>query len=247
MIYIKNTPNNAGVSIYGDFMDFEKLYDSLHDVIGDEDEFISYESPRIRVLGICYDLRHALMGDREIEFVDNGMDEEKMKWMSMITPEKNVYLKINVLWPEILFVCMVLNDFIELYARKRAKGSYNAVTDKKNIWDESIAHVRVFQAAITKCIKETVSKASFSRMINLMNRAYFSGYITQYIDVLNCRFLDMNSEKRLKNITIMAKRITEQGDEYQQVTADVKMAAMHYNCPVTNISSGVDYPEDIEW
>jgi hypothetical protein len=92
MIYVKNTPQNAGVAIYGDFMDFERLYDSLHNVVGDEDEFISYETARMRVLGVCYDIRHALMGDREIEFVDNGMDEAKMRWLSAITPDKNVYL-----------------------------------------------------------------------------------------------------------------------------------------------------------
>jgi hypothetical protein len=99
MIYVKNTPQNAGVAIYGDFMDFERLYDSLHNVVGDEGEFIYYETASLRVLGVCYDIRHALMGDREIEFVDNGMDEAKMRWMSAITPDKNVYLKINVLWP----------------------------------------------------------------------------------------------------------------------------------------------------
>jgi hypothetical protein len=76
-------------------MDFERLYDSLHNVVGDEGEFIYYETASLRVLGVCYDIRHALMGDREIEFVDNGMDEAKMRWMSAITPDKNVYLKIK--------------------------------------------------------------------------------------------------------------------------------------------------------
>jgi len=77
MIFVKNTPNNTGVAIYGDYMDFENFYEALHAVVGDEDEFVGFEAARIRVLGICYDIRYALMGDREIEFVDNGMDEEK--------------------------------------------------------------------------------------------------------------------------------------------------------------------------
>ncbi len=29
-----------------------------------------------RVLGVCYDVRHAYQGDREIELVDNGMTAE---------------------------------------------------------------------------------------------------------------------------------------------------------------------------
>ena len=124
MVYVKNTPNNTGVAVYGDYMDFENLYEALHTVVGDEDEFVGFEAARTRVLGVCYDIRHALMGDREIEFVDNGMDEEKKRRMSVLASDKNVYLKIYVLWPEILFVTMALNDFIRLYARKKAKKSY---------------------------------------------------------------------------------------------------------------------------
>jgi hypothetical protein len=66
MIYVKNTPQNAGVAIYGDFMDFERLYDSLHNVVGDEDEFISYETARMRVLGVCYDAPHPPCGNLDI-------------------------------------------------------------------------------------------------------------------------------------------------------------------------------------
>lgn len=52
------------------------------------------------------------------------MDVNKKKLMSVIPCDKNVYLKINVLWPEILFVTMALNDFILLYARKKTKKNY---------------------------------------------------------------------------------------------------------------------------
>jgi hypothetical protein len=39
-------------------------------------------------------------------------------------------------------------------------------------------------------------------MMNLMNKDYtwVDGYATQYLDILNCRFLDMSREKRLKSI-----------------------------------------------
>jgi hypothetical protein len=123
--------------------------------------------------------------------------------------------------------------------------TYNLLLDKQNIWDESIAHVRVFQAALSSCIKETISQASFNRTLNLMNHHNTStdGFITQYIDILNCRFLDMNPQ----NISIMAKRLAERGDEYQQIKKEVIAAAKHYNCPVDNISPGVNYPEDVEW
>jgi len=225
MVYVKNTPNNTGVAVYGDYMDFENFYEALHTVVGDEDEFVGFEAARTRVLGVCYDIRHALMGDREIEFVDNGMDEEKKRRMSVLASDKNVYLKIYVLWPEILFVTMALNDFIRLYARKKAKKSF------------------------MKCIKDTVADTSFRRMMNLINKDYtwFGGYTRQYLDILNCRFIDMHSEKRLKSIPTMAKRLAERGEEYNQIKSEVAAAARHYNTCEDNINPPVDYPEDFEW
>ncbi|RJX25514.1 MAG: hypothetical protein C4554_07355 [Dethiobacter sp.] len=239
MIFITNTPNNTGVAIHGDYMDFDELYDALHEIVGNESEYTSYEAARMRVLGVCYDIRHAIMGDREIEFVDNGMDGEKMKRLSMITPDKNIYLKIYVLWPEMLFVTMALNDFILLNHRKC----------KHPQWDKTTAVVRKLQAAFSECIKQTVSDASYKRMVNMMIHDYtwFDGYATQYLDILNCRFLEMDKEKRLKSISTMAKRLVERDDEYRKLRSEVMEAARKYNCPVDDIRLQLEYPEDIEW
>ncbi len=249
MIYVKNTPNNTGVAIYGDYMDFDTLYNALHTLTGDEGEFISFEGARLRVLGVCYDIRHALMGDREIEYVDNGMDQDMMKRFATISSGKNIYLSINVLWPEMLFVMMVLNDFVRLYAKKQSKNSYNMMMDRRVVWDPEIAHVKVFQAAVAKCIKEIISDSSYSRIMKLMTKEYewFDDYATQYVDLLNCSFLEMDSEKRLKNITIMAKRLAEFGREYQEVKSEVIEAAKKNSCSINNIRLNVEYPEDIEW
>ncbi|WP_407081839.1 DUF6904 family protein, partial [Psychrobacillus antarcticus] len=62
MISMQNTPNRLGVTTTGDFQDFEELYEALHTIVGEEMEYIHYDAVRIRVLGVCYDIRHALMG-----------------------------------------------------------------------------------------------------------------------------------------------------------------------------------------
>jgi hypothetical protein len=82
-----------------------------------------------------------------------------------------------------------------------------------------------------------------------MNGSYVStrGYITQYIDVLNDRFYNMDKEKRLKNIPIFAKRIAERGEEYQALEADIKEEAKKRNCNVHDLRLAIDYPEEIEW
>jgi len=250
MIQVKNTPNYAGVAINGDFYDFEALYESFHTIVGEEWEWEEYEGVRLRVLGICYDIRHALMGHREVAFVENGLDEYKMKQLSVIANDKNIYLTFNVLWPEALFVLMALNDFIKVYARKQAKDKYYALIDYRNIWDPSIAMVRSFQAAIANCMKETIPETSINRVFKLMYHDYSwaDNYATQYLDELNCRFIEMEAEKRIKNITIMAKRIAEKGREYQAVNEAVLKAAREYNCHMTEIRmSSPGYPEFIEW
>jgi hypothetical protein len=249
MLKVSATENLAGVTITGDYGDFETLYDSLHEIVGDEEDYPGHGAARIRVLGVCYDLRHALMGDREIIFVENGMDIEKMKRMGTITHDKNVYLSINVIWPEMLFVLMALNDFCRFHAYKLTKKRYDIMSDKSIIWDHNISQIRLFQSAAAKCLKETVGGKPFSRMINMMIKDYtwLEHYFTQYLDVLNLRFLDMDREKRLKNLSIMAKRLTEMGDEYRSVERTILEAAKEYNRNPIDIRLKLEYPEEIDW
>lgn len=239
MIFVKHTPNHAGVAIYGDYLDIEELYNTLHDVVGKENEYTSYQGVRMRVLGFCYELRHALMGNREFEFIDNGMDENRMKELAMITPKKNIYVGTHVLWPEMLFIIMCLSDFILLRQKKI----------KYPEWDANIAAVHKFQAAVGECLKQAVTETSYKRILNMITHDYtwFYGYTIQYIDILNGKFLAMSKEKRLKSIATIAKRIAENGDEYRAVREEVLEESLKYNCPVDEIQYDWDYPENIQW
>lgn len=251
MIFVRNTPNNAGAAIFGDFADFEGLYEALHTVVGEEDEFVAYDAARLMVLSVCYDIRHALMGDREFEFVDNGLDEEKKRRSSTIAPDKNVYFKMNVLWPQILFVVMALNEFVELYARKRTKNRYsiNPYTAEKTVWDISVAQVRMLQAAVLTCLQETIPEGAFIRMRKIMNRNSLScdHYATQYIELLDYKFIKMGKEKRLKNISIFAKRIAESGREYRDLLFQLKEEAKEQDCGVDDLQLALDFPDEFEW
>lgn len=239
MLYVTNTPNNTGVSIHGDYMDFNEIYGALIKILGSKEDFPHYETVKIRVLAICYDLRHAMAGEREVEIVENGMDQSKMKRLSRITPDKNVYLVITTLWPEILFMQMALNDLIYLNNKKC----------KHPNWDRTTITVRKFQAAISECLRQTISETSYKRLINIMDKDYptLEDYVIQYLDLLNSRFLSLNAEKRLKNIPIMARRIAEQAEVYQEVKTDVLNAARAHNCLPAEISLGLEFPEHVEW
>nr|WP_143414453.1 hypothetical protein [Halobacillus massiliensis] len=53
-------------------------------------ELLAYDGARLRVLGICYDLRHVMMGNRSIKRVGNGLDREKMRHLSIVASEENL-------------------------------------------------------------------------------------------------------------------------------------------------------------
>ncbi|MHB1754163.1 MAG: hypothetical protein EVJ48_09930 [Candidatus Acidulodesulfobacterium acidiphilum] len=55
-----------------------------------------------------------------------------------VCSDKNVYYRIEILWPELLFVMISLNDFVKLYALKKSKMRYDAMLYKENIWDSAI-------------------------------------------------------------------------------------------------------------
>ncbi len=250
MLTIKNTPNLAGIEISGDYQDLDTLYMSLLTIVGDEEEYGNYEGPSLRVLGLMYDIRHAFQGDREFEFVSNGMDEDRMKLLEMITPEKNLYYKVNVYYPEVLFVTMAINDFIRLYSKKQAKSAPFPLLDKKNLLDASITTARLFQSLVVGCLKESITEASFKRTLNLMHKDYpwMDGYATQYLDMLNIRYLNAGDrEEREKLLLTTVKRIVEKSKEYQEVERDVREMAIANNCSKEDIRLSWDYPEEIEW
>jgi len=256
VIIIKNTDKLAGVSISGDNYDLDKLVNALYTIT--IDEFTQKHAKHIRistrVLGLCYDVRHALQGDREVELVDNGMDEDKMKFHSMITPKNNVYYKCNYLYPEMFFIMLALNELVKIRIKElsKSKSYFTDAFDKNTIWDDTIATIRSFQGEFMKCVKELLTDNSFARWLKLMNNDYI--YIEeiagQYVDLLNIKYIAMDKEKRLKNLNKIAKRIAEfsNDSDHNEIKEVVVKAAKEYGCCEGDIHiQGMEYPEDITW
>ncbi|WP_341960061.1 hypothetical protein NM897_09745 [Planococcus maritimus] len=243
MLQITNTPNYAGVTIAGDYQDFDELYEALHLIVGEEGELPAYDSVRLRVLGVCYDIRHSMMGDRGAIAVPNGFDREKAHYMPIIAPETNIYLTFEVMWPELLFVSFSLNDFIELYEKR----------SNTHPWDPTIVAVRKLQGAVARCLQETLTESKYGHLKKYirpyMNYSYglYRDYATQYLDHLNIKFLKMKPEKRLANISIMAKRLGELDHNYFDAKIGIADAARNLNVYESEIRFNEEYPEDFEW
>jgi len=249
MIKAELTPRHVGLAISGDYEDLDHLYDALFRIIGEEDEYPSYASARIRVLGLCYDIRHAYMGDRDIRVLDNNMTREKMKLTGKVVHTTNVYYEFQTLMPEILFVVMALNDFCLLRARKESKQQLDPMRHKKIIWDRDIAQIRMLQAAVLDCLSRALEPRAVTRLLNLMIQDYpwMDNYFTQYVDLLNVEIIEMAQEKRLKFVTVLAKRLTElDAPEYLELRHEIKDYAKVRGILPDEVRLDLDYPE-VEW
>jgi hypothetical protein len=195
------------------------------------------------------------MGDREVEFRDNNMDEDKMKWHSIIAPKNNLYYSCNCLYPEMFFAMLALNELVELRIMDLTKKKYisrDEVLSGKVVWDKDIAAIRAFQAQFAECVKGTIKEVTFTRWNNFMNKGYLliRWMAGQYVDVLNVRYIKMTKEKRLKNLTSIARRIAEyeNDEEHDEIKRLVSKAAKEYSCSEGEIRlHGIEYPEDIIW
>ena len=254
MIIIRNTENLAGVEISGDFYDFNDLYDALHVIaISEEsDKHTQYIDISTRLLGFCYDLRHAFQGDREVDLVDNMMNEEIMAFHSTIMPKNNVYYKFNYLYPEMMFVMLAMNALVNIRIRELAKSKYDEAFDRNVIWDNVIWAVRGFQAAFAKCVKNTLTQNSYARWQKFMSVKYsfIEDICGQYIDIQNIKYIALDKENRLKRLNTFAKRIAEfrYDAEHDEIKEVVTEAAIENSCQEGDILlEGLEYPDHIEW
>ncbi len=250
MITIKPTENFAGVTITGDFNDLDALVEAFYAITIDEDDVKhkTYFNISTRLLGMCYDIRHACQGDRGVVLQANGMDNDKIKYHKIIAPLNNVLYECNSLFPEMVFTLLTINKLVEIRAKSLSKNKYFELSDNAVLWNKDIAILRFFQAAFVDCVKNILSPNMFSRWINLVSSKsnYIEWIATQYLDVVNIDFLELDKEKRLKNINIFTKRITEfeHDSEYKEIKNILNESKAIYGHENVRFL-GDDYPEII--
>lgn len=248
MLDIKVTENYGGIEVKGDYADFEQLYDSIFEIIGDGEDYPTLEKLRIQILAFCYDLRHAKQGSREIELVKNNIDDEIMKWHSIIAPINNVYYKFKYILTQAIFVVYALNIFIDNYKCKKYKSSYYT----KVVYDEAVNIVQEFQSKVIKAIVKILSEKNKKIFLKLFYDRKFgtNRLVHQYLELIDCRYLAKNKEDRLKGIVNTTKRVIKYW-EYQEYI-DLEQELIEYSeknqCDIDNIMiDGTEYPEEINW
>ena len=157
MLTIKTTEKLTGVVVSGTYGDLNNLYDALSNVIVEEWSYPEFEACRIRVLGLCYDIRHAYQGDRNRGKVEFGEE----------------VFSFEYLWPEMVFIFAVLDDFNRL---SEGSGCYLKQENAEQMFyhpdtrdmllerlPDDIALVRYFQNLIKNAFQRTIDPKRYKK------------------------------------------------------------------------------------
>ena len=258
MIVATPTENLAGITIEGTHDDFYEIMESIYRMTGLEDSYRDYYwSVKNRLLGMCYDIRHAFMGDRDIKVVDNGVHDEMMKWHSMILPMKEVRFSANFLFPEAVFVALSapeLYRWSSKYYGKRTKKQEEAAKFPAQKYSDYIrdkAIIDGLSAVILGALAEVIGDDELENLFKLRGRQYgdiFMDYAAQYVDKCNMEYLKTAPDKRKDKLKNIAKRFIQQPDAYKNLKRDLEYSARQYHCSFHELHDpNLKYPEEIEW
>lgn len=258
MISAKHTEKLVGLTIEGDYDDFYEIVESIYRMTGPDDSYSDYYwGVKNRLLGVCYDIRHAYMGDRDIKLVDNGVQDEMMKWHSMILPKQEVHFSVNIMFPEAVFVALSAPELYvwssQYYGQRTKKqeevASFPAQKYSDYVRDKAI--IDTLSAVILGALAEVIGDDELEKLFKLKGSQYgdsFFNYATQYVDKCNIEYLKTASEKRKDKLRNIAKRFVKQPDSYRNMKRDLEYAARHYGCSIYELHDPkLEYPEEIEW
>ena len=239
MLSITHTENLTGAIVSGDYWDFDELNHAIYKVIGEEGKYYDLEGSRARVLKVCHDFRQAYLGDRNIEFVKNGLHKDSMKKHDLVAPEKNIYFTVEILWPELIFAVIALNDFIKLYQKNH---SFPLI-------DPHVTAIRKFQSAVGVSLSELIDEEQFQDFMKLINNQLTNvhKYAIQFVDVLNINYIKMTKEQREKSLGTYALKLAVQDNEYEAFRNQVIKSASVSKSSIHDLALTVPYPKNIEW
>lgn len=239
MLSITQTENLTGAKISGDYWDLDEINQSFYTVVGDENNYYDWEGSRKRVLGVSYEIRQAIQGGRRVDFVSNGLTKDSMKNNDIVTSGKNIYYSVEVLWPELIFTSIALNDFARLYAKEHTHPSL----------DVHIATVRKFQSAVGEALQTILTKNEHTQFMILLSRSETNvqEYAIQFVDMLNLHYINSTKEQRQKNLGSIALKLAVQDKEYEAFRNQVILSANKTKSDIHDMSITQKYPVEIEW
>lgn len=239
MLTIQNTGLFTGVRIGGDYWDLDEVITAIQHLVGNEKIYYDYQGSRLRILGVCHKIKQAIHGECNLDFVSNGLNKVIMKEHQIIAPDKNIYYSVEVLWPEIMFTILALNDFIKLHEERFDNTG----------WNIHIAISRKFQAAVATCLMEHLTEEQYIAFWELMDtkRPSTFRYATQYVDVLNLQLLQLSAEERKESLAAFLFKLILEDEEYMDIKTQLLETANLTKSPLHDLELDITYPDTIDW
>jgi hypothetical protein len=178
-----------------------------------------------------------------------------MKWHNIIAPTKNVQYSCQILFTEMFYAMLAINELIEVRVKiltKRTSIYKDELMDKSVIWDTTISTMRLFQSTFAACVKETVTPNAYSRWLKAINHPYIGiqSIRHQYLDFVNFEWIALSKEKRLKDFNRISKRISDyyRDEEFKEISDEIDRFAREHNVCKSDVRfKNLRYPETFDW
>ena len=251
MLTIKPTKKLMGVTIQGDYNDLQELQEAIYRMCGENDIDDPHYSIRNRLLGLCYDIRHAYQGDRDVELKDNAFTKELSEWHEIKADSKNVYYSVDVLFTEALFIAITVpslfEDGLAYYGSKR-KLSGGRTGYKYSYYKTDIAYLSLLCSKIWGALEEVLDTKDFEKLMKLYecSNETYENYAAQYVEKLS-RELDVTAvEKRKSKLNGIAKRLITKTNSYYAIEEFINDTAKECRCHPSALMLDIPYPETID-
>ena len=160
MLMIRTTPHLYGITLAGDYEDLNELYDSISrylDFYQTNAETWPYHEYEY-MLSLNYDIRHAWMGSRNAEIIENNADSfpDDPSHIRKKCAHGNLYFSVEILYPLVFHYLNVLDTILDEYLLPAAH------TKKPDFMEEysalqanhDRAQIRLFTSLLWKNLQE---------------------------------------------------------------------------------------------
>ena len=221
--------------------------------INNEDNDL-YAGVKNRLLGLCYDIRHAYMGNRDIVLKDNVLDSNIKEEFGIHDCNQNIYYSVNIFYPEAIFLALSVSDmFICLkgYYGKRDQydQEYKMINSYSNYFKDK-ALLSLLSASIYQSLEEVAGSDEFNKLYNLINKENpnYMDYITQYIDRCNLELINTQFAQRKDKLIDITRNFIKKNKEYKNIEKRIVAYAHKYQISIDQVEDvNIEYPEVIEW
>lgn len=244
MLKTKLTENYTGITITGDYDDFNYLYDAIASIIGDEETIDSYQEYMMQnhLYAFLYDLRHAYKGDRQALLIPNYVSDFKLNNLNLKKKDiskNNVYFSFNYLITDLLLDMMLIKNFINKLPKK-----------DNNKFNHNINLVNYFYSIVLISIEELTGVRNTNKIkkyltTNIIDEKQF---IPQWFDELSIDYIYSSKNKKQKEFMNTVDRILNYSnyDDYFIMKDEVLRESKIIDVNIEDIYFN-EYPNEIKW